>query len=203
MTAAKKDGSDDRYEIRLGGSGGQGIILAAVILAEAAAIHGGYQVCQSQSYGPEARGGRCKAEVVVATGEIDYPQVIMVDILLALTQEACDAYFHNFKPNGLLLADSTFVKQLPTSRVISLPFTRIAMEKTGKAMTTNMVALGAVGVVNRLITTAHLEKAIQARSPHGSAQVNLQAFRAGVKATKALDLSKLPRSVSPEEEDEV
>ncbi|MCK5227306.1 MAG: 2-oxoacid:acceptor oxidoreductase family protein, partial [Desulfobulbaceae bacterium] len=105
---------EDRYEIRLSGSGGQGIITAAVILAEAAAIYEDKFVCQTQSYGPEARGGKSKAEVVISDCEIDYPKVIKLDMLLAMNQTACDSYFYNFKPNGLLLVDSTLVKQIPT-----------------------------------------------------------------------------------------
>ena len=194
---------DERYEIRLSGSGGQGIILASVILAEALALHEGRQVAQSQSYGPEARGGRCKAEVVVSDREIDYPKVVKVDLLLALTQEACDAYSHDFKANGLLLVDSTFVEQLPTSRAIALPYTRLAREQLGKAMVANVVALGAISVFCPLVSGASLEKAVLHRAPAGTKNLNRQAFRAGVKAARAFDLARLPRSIAPEEEEEI
>ncbi len=93
----------DRFEIRLSGSGGQGIILASIILAEAAGIIEGYNVSQTQSYGPEARGGRCKAEVVISSKPIDYPKAVQLDMMLAMNQASCDAYFYDFKPNGLLL----------------------------------------------------------------------------------------------------
>ncbi len=79
----------DRYEIRLAGEGGQGMILAGIILAEAAAIYDGKNACQTQVYGPEARGGASKAEVVIAQGEIDHPEVICADALVAMSQEAC------------------------------------------------------------------------------------------------------------------
>ncbi len=114
---------DDRFEIRLSGSGGQGVITAAVVLAEAVAIYEQMHVCQTQSYGPEARGGKSKAEVVISSNPIDYPKVIKMDIFLAMNQASCDAYFYDFKPNGLLIVDSTLVDQVPTSRVISIPFT--------------------------------------------------------------------------------
>lgn len=106
----------NRYEIRLSGSGGQGLIVAGIILAEAAGIHDGKYVCQTQSYGPEARGGASKAEVVISEEEIDYPKAIKPDVLLAMNQKACDAYFFDMKPDGMLVVDSTFVKQLPTTR---------------------------------------------------------------------------------------
>jgi len=195
--------TDDRYEIRLSGSGGQGIILAAVILAEAVAVHEGLQVGQTQSYGPEARGGRCKAEVVISSKEIDYPKVVQLDMLLAMNQEACDAYFFDFKPNGILVVDSTFVEQLPTSRAVGIPFTRIARDEIGKAMTANMVALGAIATYCPMMTAKGVEKAIVARAPEGTKDLNRKAFKAGVKAARKIDVAKLPRSIVPEEEDEI
>ena len=81
-----------RVEVRLAGEGGQGMILAGIILAEAAAIYDGKNVVQTQSYGPEARGGASKAEVIIAEGEIDFPEVLSADVLMAMSQEACDKY---------------------------------------------------------------------------------------------------------------
>lgn len=201
--ALKSEIAGGRYEIRLSGSGGQGIILASVVVAEAVAVYEGLQVSQSQSYGPEARGGRCKAEVVISDREIDYPKVIMLDLLLAMTQEACDAYFFDFKPNGLLIVDSTFVEQVPTSRAIAIPFTRIARNEIGKEMTANMVALGAIARVCPLIKEKNMEAAVIARAPEGTRDLNRKAFRAGVKAAAKIDLAKLPRSVAPDEEEEI
>ncbi|MEN8135891.1 MAG: 2-oxoacid:acceptor oxidoreductase family protein [Thermodesulfobacteriota bacterium] len=201
--AFAKEIIDGRYEVRLSGSGGQGIILASVVMAEAVAVYEKLQVSQSQSYGPEARGGRCKAEVVIGDREIDYPKVIQLDLLLAMTQEACDAYFYDFKPNGLLLVDSTFVEQLPTSRAIAIPFTRIARDEIGKVMTANMVALGAVATVCPLVKVKSMEAAVLARAPEGTRELNRKAFKAGVKAAKKFDLAKLPRSIVPDEEEEI
>ena len=135
----------ERFEIRLSGSGGQGIILAAIILAEAAGIYEGYNVSQTQSYGPEARGGRCKAEVVISSRQIDYPKAVQLDMMLAMNQASCDAYCYDFKPNGLLLIDAGLVDQVHTSRVVALPFTKIAREVAGLELAANMVALGALG----------------------------------------------------------
>ena len=194
---------DDRYEIRFGGSGGQGIILAAVIFAEAAGVYEGYHVCQTQSYGPEARGGKSKAEVVISEEEIDYPKVIHMDLFLAMNQAALDAYFFDFKPNGILLADSTFVEQVPTSRALVLPFTRIARDDLGKEIVANIVALGAVGTLCPQVSLASLEKAVSSRVPEKFKDLNLKALHAGAEAAKAVDLSFLPRSIVPEEEKEV
>lgn len=202
MAAGKKI-IDGRYEVRLSGSGGQGIILASVVMAEAVAVYEGLKVSQSQSYGPEARGGRCKAEVVISNREIDYPKVIQLDLLLAMTQEACDAYFYDFKPNGLLLVDSTFVTQVPTSRAIGLPFTRIARDEIGREMTANMIALGAIAAVCPLVKVKSMEAALLLRTPAGTRELNLQAFKAGVKAARKIDLAKLPRSIIAEEEEEI
>lgn len=194
---------DERYEIRLSGSGGQGIILASVILAEALGIYNNKFVCQTQSYGPEARGGKSKAEVVVSNKPIDYPKAIKLDILLAMNQASCDAYFFDLKPNGILLVDATFVGQVPTSRSVAIPFTRIAREKLGKEIVANMVALGAVGQLCPMVSLSSLEKALLARAPAGTEDLNRKALREGIKAVKKIDLHALPRSINPEEEEEV
>jgi len=193
--------NDKRYEIRLSGSGGQGIILASVILAEAAGVYNGNYVAQTQSYGPEARGGKCKAEVVISSTPIDYPKVTKLDLLLAMTQAACDAYFFDFKPNGLLLVDSSLVEQIPTSRVVALPFTRIARETTGRELSANMVALGAIGRLCPMVTLKNLEISLRARIPPGTEQMNRKALQAGANAAKAVKISSLPRSIIPEEEE--
>jgi Pyruvate/2-oxoacid:ferredoxin oxidoreductase gamma subunit len=94
--------NEPRYEIRFSGSGGQGIITAAVVFADAVGTLDGKYVCQTQSYGPEARGGKSKAEVVISSEPIDYPKAMRIDLLLAMTQASCDAYFFDIKPDGLL-----------------------------------------------------------------------------------------------------
>ena len=126
-----------------------------------------------------------------------------MDLFLAMNQAALDAYFFDFKPNSLLVVDSTFVKQLPSSRVISIPFTRIAREDIGKEIVANIVALGAVGVLSRKISSDNLEKAVLARVPQQFRDINVQALHAGMKAASEVDLSYLPRSIIPEEEKEV
>ncbi|MGD0753404.1 MAG: 2-oxoacid:acceptor oxidoreductase family protein, partial [Anaerolineales bacterium] len=101
-----------RTEIRLAGEGGQGMILAGIILAEAAAIYDGKMAVQTQSYGPEARGGASKSEVVIAAGEIDHPEVLSADVVVTLSQEAFDKYADSVKPGGLLIVDDEVVHSM-------------------------------------------------------------------------------------------
>ncbi len=174
-----------RYEIRLSGSGGQGLIIAGIILAEAAGIYDGKFVCQTQSYGPEARGGASKAEVVVSDEEIDYPKAIKPDIMLAMNQKSCDAYFFDLKPNGILIVDSTFVKQLPTTRAIAIPFTQIARSKLQRELVANNVALGSLATLTSVVSLNSLEAAVLARVPPGTEDLNRKALEAGIEAAKA------------------
>ncbi|MFC1579439.1 2-oxoacid:acceptor oxidoreductase family protein [Thermodesulfobacteriota bacterium] len=191
----------ERYEIRFGGSGGQGIILAAIVLAEAAGVYNNKHVCQTQSYGPEARGGYSKAEVVISSEPIDYPKAIKPDLFLAMNQASCDNYFLDLKPEGLLLVDSTLVHQVPTSRAVSIPFTEIARKDIGKEMVANMVALGAVAQLSHLVSTKNLEQALSARIPPGTTEMNMRALHEGIKAAKKCDLKSLPRTIFQEEEE--
>jgi 2-oxoglutarate ferredoxin oxidoreductase subunit gamma len=174
----------DRYEIRLSGSGGQGIIMAGIILAEAAGIYDGRYVCQTQSYGPEARGGASKAEVVISDQEIDYPKAVKPDLLLAMNQQSCDLYLFDMKPSGVLIVDSTLVKQLPTTRAFTLPFTRIAREELGKELVANIVALGALVELAGVVAPGSLEAAVLARVPPGTEELNRKALEAGIHAAR-------------------
>jgi 2-oxoglutarate ferredoxin oxidoreductase subunit gamma len=180
-----------RYEIRLAGSGGQGLILAGIILAEAAGVYDGKFVCQTQSYGPEARGGASKAEVVISDAAIDYPKAIRPDVLLALNQKSLEAFSSDLKPGGLLLVDADLVQEAPAHGVIALPFTRIARE-LGRAMAANIVALGALAQLTGAVTLESLEAAVLARVPKGTEDLNRQALAAGVNAAKAAGPVSLP-----------
>ena len=172
----------NRYEIRLAGSGGQGLILAGIILAEAAGVHDGKFVCQTQSYGPEARGGASKAEVVISDEEIDYPQVIEPDLLLCMNQRSCEAYAFDLKPDGLLVVDAGFVHDILTTRAVPLPFTKIAREEVGREQTANIVALGALAVLSGVVSLASLKTAVLARIPPGTGELNEKALDAGIAA---------------------
>lgn len=192
---------EDRYEIRFAGSGGQGIIMAALVLAEAAGVYDGKYVCQTQSYGPEARGGNSKAEVVISKKVIDYPRATKLDLLLAMNQAACDTYFLDLKPKGLLVVDATLVDQVPTSRVVAISFTQIARKEVGKKFVANIVGLGAVGYLAQVVSLKSLEAALIARVPKGTEEMNRKALHAGIKAAREVDLNALPHSVTVEEEE--
>ncbi|GAB4476682.1 MAG: 2-oxoacid:acceptor oxidoreductase family protein [Anaerolineales bacterium] len=170
---------DERFEIRLAGEGGQGMILAGVILAEAAAIYDEKYVVQTQTYGPEARGGASKAEVVISDEPIDYPEVLYADVLVAMSQEACDKYASNLKKDGLLIVDVDKVKRVPLTSAIKLPITRAALESTGKAITANVVALGILVGLTGVVTREAIEKAIMARAPKGTEEMNYKALERG------------------------
>ena len=199
MTTEQKD--QDRYEIRLSGSGGQGLITAAVVFAEAVGVYDGKYVCQTQSYGPEARGGKSKAEVVISSIPIDYPKALELDLLLAMNQAACDAYFYDLKPNGLLVVDSRLVEQHPTSRIIAIPFTRIAKEEIGRELVANMVALGAIGLLSGRIDLGNLERALLARVPKGTEEMNSKALQCGIEEARKVNLDDLPRAVMSDDDD--
>jgi len=196
-----KDDKPFRYEIRLSGSGGQGIILAAIVLAEAAAVYEGRQVCQSQAYGPEARGGSSKSEVIISNRPIDYPKATRPHLLLAMNQASYDAYHADIRPDGLIIVDSSLVLQVSPGRVAAIPFTRIARMDLGREVVANMVALGAVGGFSKAVSQKNLEAALNTRTPKGTRDLNLKALRAGIKAAKKVDLSGLPSNGFLEEED--
>lgn len=175
----------ERVEIRLAGEGGQGVILASVILAEAATLEG-LCVTQVQSYGPEARGGASKAEIVLSTQEIDYPEVLQADILVALSQEALRQFSTDVREDGLILVDEDRVEADNQAHLVRLPFTRLAFETTGRIITANMVALGALVGLTDIVSRAALEEAVRKRAPRGSEEVNRKALEAGFTAAMAI-----------------
>ena len=125
------------------------MILAGVILAEAAAVYDGLNAVQTQSYGPEARGGASRSEVIIARGEIDYPKVMQADVLLCMSQEDCDTFYDRVKEEGCIIVDSTHVSRLPSQRAIALPITKIARDATGRGITASIVALGVLTGLTR------------------------------------------------------
>jgi 2-oxoglutarate ferredoxin oxidoreductase subunit beta len=167
-----------RLEIRLAGMGGQGMILGGVLLADAA-IRDGKNAVQTQSYGPEARGGASRSEVILSSDEIDYPEVIQADILLCMSQEACDKYSRGLKRNGLLIVDAAHVRRTPTTRAVQVPLTVWAREATEREITANVVALGFLVGLTEIVSRSALEEAVLARAPAGTGELNLQALGRG------------------------
>jgi 2-oxoglutarate ferredoxin oxidoreductase subunit gamma len=172
-------------EISLSGTGGQGLILAGIILAEAAILDG-KQAIQTQSYGPEARGGASKSEVIISDGDIDYPKVLNADILLAMSQEACNKYIGMLKKSGKLIVDTTLVKDIPVVEVevLQLPITHVAREQLGNAMFANIIALGALVGATDIVSYSSLSAAVLARVPKGTEERNQKALEIGLSMGK-------------------
>jgi 2-oxoglutarate ferredoxin oxidoreductase subunit gamma len=177
-----------RYEIRLSGSGGQGLILAGKILAEAAAIYDNKNATQSQSYGPEARGGSSRSEVIISDEEIDYPKAVNIDLLLCFTQEACDKYCTDINEKGILLVDSDYVTTVPEGKftVYSVPITSTAEKKAGKALVANIVALGIITELTGIVSKQAVESAVLSRVPKGTEELNTKAFSIGIDLAREL-----------------
>ena len=166
-----------KTELRLSGSGGQGLILAGVILAEAALLDG-KKAIQSQSYGPEARGGASKAEVIISDGEIDFVKVTDCDLLLCLTQVAYDKYGR--EAAGTLIVDDSITLKYPgQGKVVKAPIIATAAEKAGRVMVSNIVALGLMNATSKLVSKEALEKAVLARVPKGTEELNRKALDYG------------------------
>lgn len=178
-TKGPRESKGERYEIRLSGSGGHGVILAAVILAQAVGTDPKMNVAQTQSYGPEARGGASRADVVISREEISYPKTMKLDLLLAFTQEACDKYFVDLKPDGVLLIDNTLVTKMPAKSGYGFPFLRLAREQVGHPMVANIIALGAIARLSGIVPYASLEAVVRERAPKGTEEKNLQALKIG------------------------
>lgn len=168
-----------RVEIRLAGSGGQGIGLAGLLLAEAAVLSG-RNAAQSQVYGPESRGGASRSDVVISGEEIGFPKASRLDALVALTQEAAERYCSDLRPDGLLLVDERLVPRPPAGdwRYRSLPFEGAA-RSVGGVVATNLVALGALLEITRVVEPEALERAIRERVSPRLRDLDLRALAAG------------------------
>ena len=139
--------------------------------------------------------------MIISDEPIDYPKVIQPDLLLSMNQEACDIYFQSLKHEGLLVIDSSLVDQIPTNRVVAIPFTQIARKELKKEGAANMVALGAVGVLSQIISPKSLERALMKRAPKGSEKINRRALHAGIREAQRINLQELPPLILNEEEE--
>ena len=169
-----------KMELRLAGSGGQGVILATVILAEAAVLAGKH-TAQSQAYGPEARGGSCKAEVLISDAPIGFTKVQQPTFLMVLTQKALTEYGHDLPENCVVLADESLQipQELNLPHLTRLPILRTAQEKVGKLMTANIVAVGAINALLGLVSQDKLREAVMLHVPKGTEALNERALEAG------------------------
>jgi len=169
----------DRFEIRLSGAGGQGMILAGIIIAEAALHEEGLNVTQTQSYGPESRGGASRAEVVLSNEIIDFPKVIKPDILVSLTQEAYDKYNEDVKNEGIIIVDDSIETDEKEVKTYKLPIFEKAINEVEMKLTANIMVLGILDKLLTQIKTSSLRKAIKKRVPENTTAVNMEAFSVG------------------------
>lgn len=176
----------ERVEIRLAGMGGQGMVLAGQVLARAAAVYDGKNAVQSQSYGAQQRGGPSQSEVVISTGEIDYPRVVSADILVALTQEACDKHYLNLRKGGILIVDSGLVDRVPTSHAYRVPVTELSRKATGRPIAASIVALGLLAELTGVVSEEALRATLAVESPRGALDLNLRALEAGIEEGRRL-----------------
>lgn len=174
-----------KIEVRLSGSGGQGMILAGIILAEAAGVYDGKNVVQTQSYGVEARGGASRAEVIISDEEIVFPEVIRPDILLAMNQPSVDKFVDSLKEEGLLIVDRTHVKTFPVTgaRAYAVPLTELA-QRAGGVIVSNIVALGALIGFSGIVSEEALRQAVLSRVPKGTAELNQRALDLGLRVAQ-------------------
>lgn len=173
--------SAEIVQVRLGGFGGQGIILAGEILGGAVALHEGRNAVLTQSFGPEARGGACSADVVVSDGRIYYPCVTVPDVLVLMSEEAARTYGPKVAKHALVLINEDLVRTEPERkdlRIFRIPATRIA-EGLGRVMVANIVMLGFITAHSGLVSPEALTEALLASVPPGTEELNLSAFRAG------------------------
>ena len=170
----------ERMEIRLAGKGGQGVILASIILAEAA-VNAGKYACQTQSYGPEARGGACKAETIISDNKISYPEITTPSFVMALTQNAADKYVRNLPEGTIVVLDSSVTPPQETGkyRLHCLPILHTAEYEVGKAFTANIVAVGAINRILGICSFDELTETVLKRVPKGTEEINIKALKAG------------------------
>ncbi|MEO0052519.1 MAG: 2-oxoacid:acceptor oxidoreductase family protein [candidate division WOR-3 bacterium] len=168
-----------KFEIRLAGTGGQGVILASVILAEAAGVYEGWYAVQTQSYGPEARGGASRADVIISDQPILYPKCRKLDLLVGLSQQAIDKYLPDLKIRGLAVIDEFYVRECPHPQTLCLPLSRTAREKLGRELFTNILTLGAIAKITGLVSLESLKKAVATRVPKQFLDFNTRALEAG------------------------
>ena len=172
----------ERCRMVFSGSGGQGVITASIILAEAAVLHDNLNAVQSQSYGAEARGGATRADVIISDSKIDYPKVIQPNVLVCLTQDSYSKFFPIIRPGGLLITDARFVQiqKKVDAQQRELRMYESVMEKIGKPIVFNICMLGAVISITQLVTPEAIMKVLETRIPSGFLDMNRKALHLGM-----------------------
>lgn len=173
---------NERHEIRLAGSGGQGVILATVILAEAAVLAGRY-TAQCEVYGPEARGGSCKAETLISDTPIGFTKVQDPTLLMAFTQKALDQYSIGLPKECLVIIDSSLTAptHISSSHLVSLPILQTARETVGKSQTANIVTVGVINEFLHIASPEVMHQAVSLHIPKGTEKLNVKALEEGTR----------------------
>lgn len=171
-----------RTEIRIAGFGGQGVVLAGVLLGTASAVADGRRAVQTQSYGAAARGGGARSEVVISDEPIIYPRVTHPDIMVAMSEEAMQKYGPDMRPGGFLIIDSDLVKRVNREdvRLVGVPASNLATQELGRTIVANIVMLGVLVAKTGVVSTAGMEAAIRDNVPPKTIDLNLKAFRKGL-----------------------
>jgi len=176
----------EKYRMVFSGSGGQGVITAAIILAEAAVLHEGLIAVQSQSYGAEARGGATRGDLIISEFPILFPKVTQPNVLVCLTQEAYDKFTPIIRPGGLLLSDDRFVepRKKVDARQVSLPMFQTVMEELGDPVAFNICMLGALMGLIGVVRVESILAVIAKRVPEAYVEMNGKALSLGVGLTE-------------------
>ena len=172
----------ERCRMVFSGSGGQGVITAAIILAEAAVLYEKLIAVQSQSYGPEARGGATRSDIIISESKINYPKVIQPNVLVCLTQEAYNKFYPIVRPGGLLITDTRYVKTQRKADAVQkeFPMYQTVMEKIGKPIVFNICMLGVVISMTKLLKPESIMKVLKTRIPPGFLEMNRQSLDIGM-----------------------
>jgi 2-oxoglutarate ferredoxin oxidoreductase subunit gamma len=172
----------NRTEIRVGGLGGQGVILCGMIIGKAASIYDGKHATLIQAFGPEARGSACSAQVILSDAAIGYPYVRQPDLLILMSLDAATQFLPQLKPGGLVLYESDMIPSLPPlppgARALGIPATRFA-EELGRRLVLNLVMVGFFAGASSLLSIEALEQAVLSSVPKGTEELNLRALRKG------------------------
>ncbi|MDA8298815.1 MAG: 2-oxoacid:acceptor oxidoreductase family protein [Deltaproteobacteria bacterium] len=181
----------DRIEFRFSGSGGQGLILAGIILADAAAIYENKNAVQTQSYGPEARGGSSKSEVIISDDPIEYPKATKVNYMVSLTQEAFNKYINDVKEDGIVIVDKELVTDFSKAKgkLYVLDMVKSAREELGKLLGLNIISLGVLVEISGIVSHDSIEKALMKRVPKGFEDYNKKALEIGFRLAKEVKKS--------------
>ncbi|UCH22492.1 MAG: 2-oxoacid:acceptor oxidoreductase family protein [Deltaproteobacteria bacterium] len=182
-----------RNEVIFAGFGGQGIVKAALLLAQAAGLHENKEVAQTQSYGPEARGGACRSEVVISDEEIDYIKALDIDCFVVMSQPALDKYLETVHPaKTFVIADTTLIRDVPErlKKVFPVEATRIAEQELGHSLFANIVMLGALAAITGVVSLSALENSLDGNVPAKTLEKNRAALQKGY----AIGMKLIPQS---------